>query len=129
MMKIKVHGAETLHAAFMRLEAEAPGMMRKALAKAAEPICDEARALAPRSDRPGGHLADGIKIRVMPRTAVGHERVRIGVKPGLWYGVFPEFGTAKTAAQPFMRPALDTQKDAALRVLADEISKRMKARL
>ena len=123
MITAKFHGHVALSAKLTRMQMQAPGVLKEALLKAAQPIRDEAELLAPVSDKPGGHLAQGIKIRLMRSTAPGHERVRIGVKEALWYGTFPEYGTSKMAARPFMRPALDTQKNEALRILKAELKR------
>lgn len=132
MMSAKVHGADALSAKLKRMMVEAPEVMEKALLKAAEPIRAEAEARAPesvkrwvpkgRAPKPG-RLKKGIKTRRMHSTALGYSRVRIGVKEQLWYGRFPEYGTAKAAAQPFMRPALDTKQHEALGIFADEIKR------
>ena len=125
MITAKLHGTTGLKIKLLKMQLETPGILRDALLAAAEPIRDEARALAPVSEGSGGHLAFGIKIRLMKNTAEGRERVRIGVKEGLWYGVFPEYGTSRMAAQPFMRPAVDSQRGEALRILKDELKKRI----
>ena len=42
-----------------------------------------------------------------------------------WYGVLVEYGTAKMAAQPFMRPAFDQNKEAAVNAIKDRIKSRI----
>jgi HK97 gp10 family phage protein len=42
-----------------------------------------------------------------------------------FYGVFVEYGTAKTAAQPFLRPAYDQNKEKAVQAIKDRIAKRL----
>jgi HK97 gp10 family phage protein len=42
------------------------------------------------------------------------------------YALFVEMGTSKMAAQPYMRPAIDTKSDAAMKVAAREIDKEIK---
>lgn len=130
MMKARMHGADNLSLALKRLEALSEAILEDAVYKAAEPIRDEARRLAPRSKQRwvrkgrrahGGHLADAIKITRTKRTARGRAAVRIGVKSKMWYGKFPEYGTVKMPAQPFMRPAADSKQDDALKAFADEL--------
>jgi HK97 gp10 family phage protein len=135
MMTAKIHGQAARSAKLQAMIAQTPEMIRDALLKAAVPIRDEARELAPvsvnrwvpKGRTPGsGHVGKGIKIRLMRSTARYHERVRIGTKGKLWYGIFPEMGTARAAAQPFLRPALDTKKSEALRIFSDEMWRRIK---
>lgn len=49
---------------------------------------------------------------------------RNGPKDG-WYARLLEFGTVKMPAQPFMRPAFDTQKQAAVDKVAQVLKKRL----
>lgn len=44
---------------------------------------------------------------------------------GIWYGRLVEYGTAKTRARPFMRSALDENKDKAVQKMADYLKKQM----
>lgn len=123
MMTARFMGALALHAKLQKMERATESNLQSALMKAAQPIRDEAEVLCPVSEGPGGHLAKGIKIRPAKSDNPNGAAVRIGVKEGLWYGVFPEYGTSKMAAQPFMRPALDTKKDEALDILKDELGR------
>jgi HK97 gp10 family phage protein len=41
-------------------------------------------------------------------------------------GILQEFGTAHAAAQPFMRPAFDEDKQAAIQAMRDRLEKRIK---
>lgn len=90
------------------------------LLAAATPLQSVAAQLAPRSPFPGPHLGDHIVKMVMPArdlervtdvsVAVGPER-----RPDyIFWGYFQEFGTARAAAQPFMRPAFE---QTAIRIL------------
>lgn len=42
-----------------------------------------------------------------------------------FYGRFVEYGTAKSPAQPFLRPAYDQNKEKATQAIKDRISKRL----
>jgi HK97 gp10 family phage protein len=125
--------------------------MITALMAGGEEIAEEARSLVPVS-KGGGTLRDAIGVRKAPkkRRKMG-AMVEVAVigDPARYYAHLVEFGTrahritAKrggflwigrrmvnhpgTAAQPFMRPALDTRRgaavDATMRVLEAEISK------
>ena len=43
-----------------------------------------------------------------------------------FYGRFVEYGTAKSAPQPFLRPAYDQNKERAVEAIKDRIEKRLK---
>lgn len=43
-----------------------------------------------------------------------------------YYGAFVEFGTVKKAAQPYLRPAYDRNKELAVEAISDRIEKRLK---
>lgn len=45
---------------------------------------------------------------------------------GTEYAVHVEFGTVNMEAQPYMRPAIDSKMDAAMKATADEVNKTMK---
>jgi HK97 gp10 family phage protein len=45
----------------------------------------------------------------------------VGPSTSGWYAHFVEFGTAKAAPQPFMRPAWDSNKDRALDIIKREL--------
>lgn len=114
MITAKVQGVSELRLALHALQASAKAALKDASLAAAEPIHDEAERLAPRGGdrRKIGHLADHIEVEVAkstPSTCL----VRIGPDADHWYGRFPETGTIKMAATPYLRPALDTQADEA----------------
>jgi HK97 gp10 family phage protein len=117
-----------------RLEQLAPAVKRAAergaLEKAAAPIRARAAELAPRSSRHSAHLADNIVIGAVNQNALdraGRESETVietgpSKKPGdFFYGFFDEFGTIHQAAQPYMRPAFDSQAPAALGILGQEL--------
>ena len=111
---------------------------------AARPIRDQAAENAPHRT---GNLAAHLSQETLHKTP---EQVVVGVGPddqAAWYGLFVEFGTedhlvardqaqgleiergqfaaqanvSGAAPQPFLRPALDSQADAALREAAKEL--------
>lgn len=56
----------------------------------------------------------------------GRVRNKDGSKKELpYYWRFMEFGTSKMPAAPFLRPAFDTQKDAAIQAIADKLDERI----
>lgn len=102
-------------------------VQRTALRKGAEPIRSMAASLAPRDERGGPpHLADNIVIgaRSLTREGVGEVIVEVGPakQPAdVFYGVWQEFGNIKQSAQPFMRPAFDTQSRFSLNIIMAEM--------
>lgn len=118
-------------------------MITRALRKAATPIKDRARQLAPRGDT--GTLRDSIMISVRDQTGHGAE-ARIGPSKAGWYGRFVEFGTSQyfdaagarsmglpgkhgrkrpntggVRARPYIRPAMASERNKSLAILAEEI--------
>ncbi len=128
MITAKVQGLSSLHLKLALMMAHTDTMLEKAIVKMPEPMRDHAQEICPRSEGPGGHLADGIKIGALKHVGPGHVQVRLGVKASLWYGVFPEYGTSRMAAQPFMRPAYDLKRDECIDIFADEIGRHLPGR-
>lgn len=94
-------------------------VQRDALAAGGELIRSQAAARAPRA--PGApDLADHITISTA-RPDDGSVGVAIGPARGFYYGGFLEFGTVRQAAQPFLRPAWDSEGPRALKVIAAEL--------
>jgi HK97 gp10 family phage protein len=116
-------------------EAVGVTVQRNALIAGAEPMRAHAAALAPRDSQSSGpHLADNIVIGVQSKRklktagfSAAEEDVFgagpvVEVGPALqpsdhFYGYFQEYGTIHHAAQPFMRPAFDAQKQTSLNVV------------
>src|SRR5262245_24905767 len=55
-----------------------------------------------------GRLAANIVVKVQDQTA-SEAIARIGPAKGVFYGKFPEFGTAHQTVNPWMRPAYDVK--------------------
>jgi HK97 gp10 family phage protein len=97
-----------------------------ALRKGAEPIRSMAESLAPRSDT-APHLADHIIVQVpsgaKAETEGLFDTVAVFIGPAIrfFYGYFLEFGTAFHPAQPFMRPAFDSQSGRSLNIIRAEL--------
>lgn len=114
-----------------------------ALKKAAEPIAEAARRLAPKRT---GVLAASIRVAVKRGATAARATVQIGLEaPGRWYGHLVEFGTKPhslspgdarsrryvanpdgpwhpgTSPQPFMRPAFEFMKNHAIDVYVQSI--------
>lgn len=98
-------------------------IQREALRDAAEPMRSTMGRLAPRE--PGApDLADNMAISNATKkdgidgTTVG---VRVGPAKGFFYGYFQEYGTVHHGAQPFARPAFDSEVQKVLPALAKRL--------
>lgn len=97
-------------------------MQKKIVARAvragAEPIRARAEELAPVLT---GTLRESMMITVAEQTAT--EAIgKIGPARKGFYGTFEEFGTAYIAADPFLRPAFDEERDAALKIIGETLA-------
>ena len=132
-----------INAQLDRLAAAAQTAARKAAQAGAQVYHDEVRARVPVSAKP--HSTKGKKQTFTPgtlRRAVYQAFVEDESSPGratyriswnkshAFYGRFVEFGTAKMAAKPFLRPAFDAAQPRAVAavnaVLAAEMKKAAK---
>lgn len=97
-----------------KLDRMAPAVEREikagALQKGGEIFADEARDLAPVRT---GNLRSHIEVSELVKDEKGHDAVLIGPTNEAFYGIFDEFGTEDTPAEPFMRPAYDNRREAA----------------
>jgi HK97 gp10 family phage protein len=114
---VKVDGLSDIMTALRELpNATAKNVMRRVMAKRAEPIADAARRLVPVDQ---GHLRNSIHVATkLSRRQRGRHRkkhrddVEVFVGPGTDPAAhLQEFGTSHHDAQPFMRPAWDQTKD------------------
>jgi len=116
---IKLTGFKELEAALGEFtKATERGILRRVAVKALEPIVEEAKIRAPVDE---GDLRDSIVIgtkltRGAKRAAKGDpvDGVRVFAGTANRNAVPREFGTFRTAAHPFMRPAWDYGKGRAL---------------
>lgn len=104
-------------------------VIRRSLKKAAEPIAVRARSLAPRDT---GLIAESIVIgkKLSRRQKRRHRKLGpddiemfVGVSGEgevAHYAHIVEFGSEKTAPQPFLTPAFEQTKKKAFKVLIDE---------
>jgi HK97 gp10 family phage protein len=113
--------------------------LRGSVAKGATRIRKKARELAPKDT---GEMSKDIQVK-RERTAGDHIAsysvfVRSGRKSRLsgkarnvdkdsFYWVYQEMGTSKMAAHPFMRPAFEGEKEAAVDDIGAELDKRIQA--
>lgn len=125
VMDIKLEGFAALEKAMEELsQSQGRAVLRRAQMKAAQPMADLAKSLAPVG--PTGRLAKSISVqsRLAKRQAGIHRRTfrddklssEVFVGPtylstgGGRHGHLVEFGTVKMAPRPFMRPAWEQDK-------------------
>lgn len=89
-----------------------PEAVTDVLLDSGEPMRQRMADFAPRGDEPP-HLADHIGIMPTPTRANETAAIRIGPTKGFAYGTPQEYGTVRHPAHPFMRPAFDTDHQAA----------------
>ncbi len=118
---MRLEGGQALKATLAALpQAVSKKIMRTVLVEAAEPMVAVARQKAPRE--PGApDPKENIEIgNPRTRTDEGGEMsttVVWGPLKAFFYGFFQEFGTVHHGAQPFMRPAFDSQKERSLSII------------
>lgn len=119
-------GGEELAAALDRLSTRVSRrLLREALIEGAEPIRRRAGHLAPRA--PGApDLADNIGISVS--RSEDEATIAVGPTQGFFYGLFQEYGTVHHRAQPFMRPAFESEANRALGIVGQALWRELAGR-
>ena len=93
-----------------------------ALKRGAELIAEEARRLAPVSDRNEEHLRDNIVVSLLRASKGAARRVVIGFNKAVSFRAhFTEYGTYRSKPSPFMRPALDGKGAEAIERIGEEL--------
>jgi HK97 gp10 family phage protein len=108
-------------------------VLRSAVGAAAGLIRDQAKATNPDDT---GRTDRALYAKFIKEKSSNHQvTYYVGVRSGkgerkkdrdAWYWRFIEFGTAKLAARPFLRPAFESQKQKALDLIAARIARRLK---
>jgi HK97 gp10 family phage protein len=145
---IELKGLKELEEKLVKLGAVAgQKVLRKAGRKAMKPVLDEAKRLAPVSDDGGPHLRDaidivvknagdgdtistsGIRIKKLPAKvrrflkAMRKRGVALAHPSPRRYWHLVEFGTRHSRAQPFIRPAFDSNVRTVLEIERAELAK------
>jgi HK97 gp10 family phage protein len=120
--KTTLVGGADLTAAWTRLlrKVSAPRTTERVLAGGAERIRSRAEELAPRGDV-APHIADNIVVADAQTQGDEQGAIAIGPRSQFAYGSALELGTVDTAAQPFMRPAFDAERDGATADAGDQL--------
>lgn len=131
---VKIEGLKELEQQLLRLKTgTAKGAVRRALKKAAEPMADLMRSLAPDDPSTANEdLVSSITVTsaLSPRQKGMHRKmfkddraaVEMFIGPGpLPQARFQEFGNRHHAAQPFARPAFNSDVHAMLNRVSKEM--------
>lgn len=111
--QLRMDGAADIERALAGLERTARGrLLGRSVRAAAGVLRSEARRLAPKGAT--GTLRKSIAVRTNRRQRHSVS-LTMGLRPDGFYGVFVEFGTSHTEAQPFFRPAFESKGDEAVR--------------
>jgi len=141
---LKLTGLREMENVLRQIPAEmSVKIVTAALKKSAVPILDEARSLAPlgkeskgrtrvRNNKKGntvvsdyGKLKTSLKIINITKYRPGYSAtVAVSVGKAFW-GMFLEFGTKYMGKKPFMRPAFESKKAAAVSLLAMNLRKEL----
>lgn len=125
--RVKLEGVKELDEALKQLKESVSRRVKlEALEAGGYLIQRTAAALAPRSNKDEEHLADNIETARASRFEVtrrgGDDEAVLWIGPAfrphnVFWGYFQEYGTARHAAHPFMRPAFDQEHSAAFDVI------------
>jgi HK97 gp10 family phage protein len=135
-MPVTVEGSDSLTRKFNQLSAIAQGRtLERALVSGALLIQNEAKRQAPkltgnlaRSIHIGGHEdmnpgGQGINTSGVgvPSPEIGETDAAVYVGTDVIYAPYVEFGTSRMSAQPYLRPAFDSQQSAAIREIGQAL--------
>lgn len=108
----RVQGLESFKRKVTRLRKMIDPDVQAGLLKAGDVIVAEQKRLAPVDD---GTLRDSIERRLATGEKSGNQAVRIST--GVFYAPFVEFGTVKSAAQPFFFSAFRARRKQARAII------------
>lgn len=141
-MPMEVKGlSEVLRKLRTMPEAFQARVIRGAVAAGAQVIRDEATARAPyysgavgKNHPPPGTLQAAIyQVRLTSECTPTHEKWMVSVRHGkkavggadAYYATWVEYGTVKMAAHPYMRPAFEARKLAAVDAMRDFVARKL----
>lgn len=129
MIAFKVSGLEGIDAALEQLKlGQRRSAARRVLARALQPVADLAKSLAPVDE---GDLRDSITVSTNVTRSLRSLRRKDGVT--VFAGtanrnaVPREFGSLRSVAHPFLRPAWDSQKNKVLQSIVTEFGAEVRA--
>ena len=127
MIKITVTGDDKLSAQLRQLIGDLRGAaVEKALVAGALVIMNDAKRRAPvdtgnlrRSIHVGGHKGPETPSSGRDLGRVDYQTVQVGTN--VEYAKYQEHGTSKMSARPFLRPALDSNREEAVQEVASSL--------
>lgn len=130
-MAVKIGGFRELDRALAQLpKATERSVLRRVAKLALEPVLERAKQLVPVDE---GRLRDSLVIgsSLTSRArradkAEPREGVRVFMGSASRNAVPREFGTVRSAAQPYMRPAWDSQRVTSAKIVFTELEKEIK---
>lgn len=126
-MTVKIKGEKQMLANFKKLPAQvARRVARGALIASARPIIKQAKSNL-RPHKRTGLLIESIKSKSAKKGKRAGDEVTILVGPTTrgFYGSFLEFGTSRFPAVRWFRRALASTRDEQIRIVGDEVGKRI----
>jgi len=132
-VKMEVHGLKELERKLLEMSPKlAKNALRAAVAAGARVVAAEARKNVPVDS---GTLRRSIYTKqIREESGDTQQTFYVGARQGKkeqakkrdgWYFPFVEFGTEKMAARPFMRPAFESTKDAAVQAIKTRLAERI----
>ncbi len=137
MKGVTVKGAKSLNRKLASLAKQADGQtLRRALVAGGLPIQNKAKANAPYKTgnlrrslhiggsedlNPGGANVSERTLEPVPEPEIGKYKAAVYVGTDVEYAAPVELGTARRPPKPYLRPAFDSEKDAAMREVADSL--------
>lgn len=123
--KIEIIGKEKLFYQLQALGDRCSAVLESAVTEGGRVVADEAGPNAPKLT---GVLGESIEVETTQssRTIAS---VVVGFLKRAFYGKFQELGTSKMAANPFLRPAFDSKREAVKRKIAEELKRAVLRRL
>ncbi len=122
-IEIRYLNSDEVRAKFQNLgSALTNKVLETALTEGAEIVKAAAVPRAPRRNR--GRIGAAIKVKTEEKSAAGVVvKVAIDQKSPGFFGKFHEFGTRKMRARPFLRPAIDENREAVIAKVEDTVKR------
>lgn len=122
-VKVKIRGLKQLRQNLDRVaDSVAGAALEDAVKAAAEVIRSDASRRAP-------HRTGRLRIHVVigdPQREGDGVKVKVGPDKEGFYGMFQEFGTRHHPPQPFLRPAFDNRREAAVNAAKTRIERALR---
>lgn len=120
-IKTRIDGLKEVEKLLEDIGVSASDVLDKAANAGGEIALEDAKRRCPTDS---GRLKASLNLK-KSKTKKPEVRQEVKIAPGRkeYYGTFVELGTANQPAQPFMRPAIDENKDKIAKAINDEVLK------